>query len=113
MHEYSVASSLLRMAEAHAREHEARRVVRLGLRIGEQAGIEVELLETAWSLVCAGSLCEGASLEIRRVPLRWECPRCGGEIDSAQGLVCSPCGRPGRLSQGAELLLERIEMEVA
>lgn len=113
MHEYSIVSSLLRRAEQHARERRASRVLRLELSVGELAGVEVPLLESAWGLVRQGSACEGAELSVRAVPVRWECSRCGGPIERGLVLRCPRCGAPGRLAEGGELVLERIEMEVA
>jgi len=112
MHEYSIASSLLRMVEEHARKHESPRVVRLDVRIGELSGVEVPLLATAWSLVRERSVCDGVDLSIVRVPARWECAGCGDEIARGAWLACERCGGQVRLSAGDELVLDRIEMEV-
>jgi hydrogenase nickel incorporation protein HypA/HybF len=112
MHEYSIASSLLRSAEEHARKHEAARVVRIELRIGEMAGVEIPMLETAWSLVRERSICEGVDLTIRRVRTRWECKDCESAIPLGAQLVCPACGGRARLATGDELFLDRIEMEV-
>jgi len=112
MHEYSIASSLLRMAEEHAQKHGATRVVGLELCVGELAGVEVSLLETAWSLVRERSLCEGVELAIRPVAVRWGCTRCGDELAPGGLLSCPACGANARLLAGDELVLERIEMEV-
>jgi hydrogenase nickel incorporation protein HypA/HybF len=111
MHEYSIASSLLRMAEQQAVKHAAKRVLALELRIGELAGVEVDLLETAWSLVRERSCCDGVDLAITRVPARWECRQCGGVIESGGLLACPDCGGRARLACGDELVLDRVEME--
>jgi hydrogenase nickel incorporation protein HypA/HybF len=112
VHEYSIASSLLRMVEEHAGKHEGARVVRLELRIGELAGVEVPLLATAWSLVRERSVCEGVDLTVERVPAVWQCAECGGEIARGGWLACGRCGAQARLCAGDELILDRIEMEV-
>jgi len=112
MHEYSIASSLLRMAEEHAAKHAARHVLGLELRIGELAGVEVELLETAWSLVRERSCCDGVDLAITRVEARWECTGCCSRITRGGLLACPDCGEKAQLVRGDELVLDRIEMEV-
>jgi hydrogenase nickel incorporation protein HypA/HybF len=112
MHEYSIASSLLRMAEEHARKHAASRVVALQLRVGELAGVEVDLLQTAWSLVRERSLCEDAPIEISPVAACWTCTGCDTLLPRGGLLVCQSCGGRVRLSAGDELVLDRIEMEV-
>lgn len=112
MHEYSIASSLLRLAEEHAHKHGAKRVVRLEICVGELAGVEVPLLETAWSLVRERSPCADASLAVRTLAARWECSRCGKALERGLTLRCERCAAPARLVEGDELVLERIEMEV-
>lgn len=113
MHEYSIASSLLRMAEEQAAKHAAQRVLAVELRVGELSGVETELLETAWSLVRERSCCDGVDLAITRVTARWECSDCGTEIARGGWLACGHCGASARLACGDELLLDRIEMEVS
>jgi hydrogenase nickel incorporation protein HypA/HybF len=112
MHEYSIAASLLRMAEQEAAKHGARKVVGLQLAIGELSGVEVELLETAWSLVRERSACEGVDLVIERVEARWACSRCDERIPRGGLLGCPECGAAAELRSGDELVLDRIEMEV-
>lgn len=113
VHEYSIASSLLRMACQHARERGADRVVRLEVSVGELSGVEVPLLETAWTLVRERSVCDGADLAVRAVPVRWECSRCGEPVVPGLSLTCARCAVPARLAEGDELMLLRIEMEVS
>jgi hydrogenase nickel incorporation protein HypA/HybF len=111
MHEYSIASSLLAMAQEQVAKHAAQRVVGLDLRVGELAGVEVGLLETAWSLVRERSCCEGVDLVITSVEARWECTRCGERIARGGLLSCPACGVKALLVRGDELFLDRIEME--
>jgi len=113
MHEYSVASSLLELVEKQAREHAAERVVAVHVRIGALSGVEPDLLRTAWELVRERSLAAGAALRLEAVPARWACSRCAAPVAPGLVLRCADCGEPGRLAAGDELLLARIEMEVA
>ncbi len=112
MHEYSVASALLDLVDAHVRRERAARVLRVVVQVGELAGVEPVLLREAFALVRAGGPCADAELEIRSVAVRWECEKCAAAIAPALGLGCAACGGTGRLAAGGELLLERIEMEV-
>jgi hydrogenase nickel incorporation protein HypA/HybF len=112
MHEFSVASSLLHLVERHARDHGATRVVRVHVQLGEQCGVEPELLRSAWGLVCERSAADGAELALQTVPVRWECRSCGEPPPPGSGLRCPTCAGPASLVAGLELLLDRIEMEV-
>jgi hydrogenase nickel insertion protein HypA len=112
MHEFSVASSLLELTLRHAREQRAARVVRVHVRIGEQCGVEPELLGSAWELVRERSPAAGAALVLEAVPVRWECRACNKALEPGVGLRCPACGGPAALASGLELFLDRIEMEV-
>jgi hydrogenase nickel incorporation protein HypA/HybF len=112
MHEYSVVQSLMEQIEAQAGRHRATAVHRVRLRIGELAGIDPDLLRTAYEMVREGTICATAPLEIDTVAARWECRGCGRAIAAGSLLQCEACGRPARLAAGDEILLERLELEV-
>ena len=118
MHEYSIVASLVDRVEREARSHGATAVHRLHLRVGEYSGVEIDLLETAYRTFREHTVCAGAALQVERVAAVWGCPACQRTLGSkglgpGGGLRCPTCGRPARLDQGDEIILERIEMEVA
>ena len=112
VHEYSIALSLVRMIEERAPKPGASRAVRVELTIGEQSGVEVELLQTAWNSAPIGTLCENAELVIRTVEAEWGCALCGRPIDSRAVKRCPECDVAARLRGGDELVLDRVEFEV-
>lgn len=112
MHEYSIIQALVARVDAEARAHRATAVHRLSIRIGELAGVEVDLLTAAYAVFRDRTICERAELDVRRVPARWQCPGCGGAIPSGEVLQCPRCAMPARLIDGDEIVLDRIEMEV-
>jgi hydrogenase nickel incorporation protein HypA/HybF len=112
VHEYSIVQALLAKVAAEARARGARRVRRVRVRIGELAGVETELLATAFETFRERSICEGARLEIRAIRARWRCPRCLRRGKRGGPLRCARCGSPLELLQGDDIVLERIEMEV-
>lgn len=113
MHEYSVVQSLVDSVMAAARGHERAVVRRVEVRIGEVSGVDCTLLATAYEVFRQGTICEHAPMVIERIPPRWECSRCGAEIAGGGFLRCGPCGAPARLAAGDEIVLQRIELEVA
>ena len=113
MHEYSIVSALLDQVEAEARRHTRAEVLRIQVRVGELAGVDGELLRTAWSLAREGTLCAHAELELTGEAARWVCPDCSGGIEAGAALRCPQCAVPARLASGDALVLERIEMEVS
>jgi hydrogenase nickel incorporation protein HypA/HybF len=113
MHEYSIVSALVDQVEvARAGAPPAARVQRVHVAIGELAGVEIELLRTAFLTFRERTVCEAAALEIRAVAAEWRCLGCGRPIERGAILRCPDCGRPARLRCGDEIILERIELEV-
>jgi hydrogenase nickel incorporation protein HypA/HybF len=112
MHEYSVVSELIAQVEAQARKNGADRVHRVIVRLGERAGVERGLFETAFNTFRERTICERAELVIEAVSARWACPKCAAEIARGAALSCARCRVPASLVEGAELLLQTIEMEV-
>ncbi len=113
MHEFSLIQALLTRVEEEARRHEARAVHRLSVRIGAQSGVEESLFASAYEVCRRGTLCEHAGLEIERVEARWACRLCGREVAQGEILECPACGSPARLVAGDEIILDRVELEVA
>lgn len=113
MHEYSIARALIGRATEEANRHGATSVAMVRLAIGRQAGLEIDLLRTAFELAAPRTACAGARLEIRDVEPRWTCRACDAEIPSAGARRCPHCGGAARLTQGGDLILERLELEVA
>ena len=112
MHEASIVQALLEQAAAAARQHGATSIHRVVVGLGRLAGVEAELLQRAYEVMRAGTPCSAAALEIGSVEARWGCPRCGRAIEPGAVLSCPECGRPARLTQGDEIVLERLELEV-
>jgi hydrogenase nickel insertion protein HypA len=113
MHEYSIVQALLEQVEQQAAAHRARAVHRLHLRVGELSGVEIPLLAAAWEAFRERSACARAELEIHPVAARWSCPGCARVFAAGERLRCPDCERPAALRAGDEIVLERIEMEVA
>jgi hydrogenase nickel incorporation protein HypA/HybF len=114
VHELAICYSLLDQLQTLAREHGARRVERIELRIGPLSGVEAPLLANAWPLAAAGSIAEGAELQIDPSPVVEHCRDCGAETETPTNrLVCGRCGSiRTRLTSGDEMLLARVELSL-
>jgi hydrogenase nickel incorporation protein HypA/HybF len=112
MHETSIVQALLEQVESQARAHKASSVQKVTLRLGELAGVEAELLVTAFDVYREQTVAKGAALEIVRVPALYRCPRCSREVHRGDFLQCPDCAVGARLIAGDEIVLERLEMEV-
>jgi hydrogenase nickel incorporation protein HypA/HybF len=113
VHEYSLVEALVSRVEEEAAKRSAIRVARLSVRVGEMAGVDPELFQTAYDTFRAGTICADVPLTLTRVPATWSCPRCKGAIPRGAVLRCPTCDVPAQLDPGSDALtLDGIEMEV-
>ena len=112
MHEYSIIASLTDRVDVELARHPGARPRKLHVAIGELAGVDVPLLVTAFEVFRERTSCRDAELLVEETPARWCCPRCDAEVELGARLRCARCEVPARLTQGDEILLRQIEMEV-
>ena len=112
MHEVSIIQNALEMAEAQARSRGATRIHSLTLRIGALSGVVPDALEFAFEAVSTGTMAEGASLRIERVPAAAFCKQCGREFQPDEYLSqCPLClSFSGEIRRGRELNLASLEV---
>lgn len=113
MHELSICQSLVAQVESIAREHQAVHVALIKVQIGPLSGVEIPLLERAYPVAAAGTIAEGAHLELEAMPIRVQCKTCLAESEaSANRLVCGMCGDyHTRLISGDEMVLASVELD--
>lgn len=115
MHELSVCLSLLAQLERIAAEQRSPGIVRVVVGIGPLSGVEPALLRNAFPLAVAGTLAEGAALDLDTVAVRIRCTVCSTTADAAPNrLLCPACGDfRTRLVSGDDLVLKRVELAPA
>jgi hydrogenase nickel incorporation protein HypA/HybF len=113
MHEYSLVEALITRVEAEVRKRGALKVHGLSVRIGELAGVDAGLFQTAYDTFRAGTVCAEAPLAIKQVAASWSCPACRTAIPRGAPLRCDGCAEPARLDDGGDALtLDGIDLEV-
>ena len=110
MHELSLAASVVEIALRHAA---GRRVKRVQLEVGWLRQVVPSALTFSFEMVTLGTLAERAALEIRDIPARGECRRCGTvSALRAFPLQCESCGAFDlKIVAGEELLVAFLELE--
>ncbi len=113
MHELSLVASIFEILEDESRAHGAARVTAVVLKVGAMSGAVPDLLESAFEAYRAGTLAEGARLEIVVVPVKLRCPDCGGStVREDANFACAACGsRRVEIIEGRDLVVDRIELE--
>ena len=115
MHELAVCQDIISQVESIALTHHALSVEVINLQIGPLSGVEIPLLESAFSIARAGTVAEHALLKIEAIPVRVKCNSCNTESEvSLNKLICKQCGNwQTQLISGDEMLLREIELETA
>lgn len=113
MHEMGIASSVLEAVRAEARRFAGRRICKVGVRIGELAGVDPEAMRFCFEALVQDTDLEPLELDVDYRPRRHECRNCGCDFPSPlEGLPCPRCGgRASRLSGGEELELAYLEVD--
>jgi hydrogenase nickel incorporation protein HypA/HybF len=100
------------IATRQAREAGAHRIHRIMMQVGALSGAVPETLEFAFDIVAKGTMAEGATLQIERVPVLCYCAACAQEFEPKDFVCeCTRCGRPSvEIRRGRELQLTSVEV---
>ncbi len=115
MHELSVVQSLLETIESYAAEQKATVVTKVIVRNGPLSGVIPHLLRTTFDTFKEKTIAQDAELVIGENPLRIQCHNCEQETQTlVLKFACPLCGSRNVDAQGGDdLILERLEMDVA
>ena len=113
MHELSIANSILQAARAETQARNGMRLTKIGLRVGELAGVDPDALIFAFEALVKETDLEKCVLEIERIPRRQECPGCGERFVVRDSQTRCPTCRVANtiLISGDELEFTHLEME--
>ena len=113
MHELAIASAVLEAVRQEAEKRSGARVTKVGLRLGELAGLDPDALSFSFEVLVKDSEFDRLVLEIQNCPVQYRCRRCD-ETFLVQDYVttCPRCGLPDtECVSGAELELAYLEVE--
>ena len=114
MHELSIVASVLDQVEEIRKQQPAgARFTKLGLRVGELAGLDVDCLRFGYECSVKDTPWEQMVLEIEEVPRRQRCPKCAHEFRAANWATqCPQCGETEtELIAGEELQIAFVEVD--
>ena len=100
--------------EAVERRAAGRRVTGVRVRVGARHRVVGPSLDQAFELVAAGTVAEGAAVDLVVVPVTLGCRDCGHQAESQEPLAaCPACGGTDlEMDGGDELVLESIALAV-
>ena len=95
MHEATLVSGILRIAEEEARKHGASRIVAIRLELGLLACVEEQTLRGCFEIFAEEGMAKGARLDIQVAPLACTCQGCGHTFTlQKRRFACPQCGDP-------------------
>jgi hydrogenase nickel incorporation protein HypA/HybF len=81
MHEFSIALSIIDIAEKEVQKYHARKVETIELDIGKLSGVEPMALEFAWQHAIENTVVEEADSKFNYIKGRAVCEQCGEEFE--------------------------------
>lgn len=93
MHELALAQGVVEIAEAEARRGGFSAVSRVVVEIGALAGVEISALRFGFAAASAGTVADGAALEVEATPGTAWCFDCEAAVDVVERFgSCPRCG---------------------
>jgi len=113
LHELSLTMNMIEIAEEHARREGATVITSVTMEIGALSGVMPEAMEFAFEACSQGTLADGATLEIRRIPALGRCRECGKESEMESLLDgCTACDSFALdILKGEEMALIELEID--
>ena len=113
MHEYPITQQIIKLSEKACIEAKAGSVKKIRLVVGDLSGFVSESIDMYFKIISAGTLCEGAVIEIERVETKLRCPACGALFKRLpMSFACPECGTDGEPTDiGKEFYIRDIEVE--
>ncbi len=113
MHEMSIVTNILAIAEQQGREAGATAINRIEIEVGALAGVEIPSLEFCFSAAKAETMAAGAELVVHEIPGRGWCEGCQTQVPLDFFVaVCPQCGKSvTQVVQGRELKVRCINVD--
>ena len=113
MHELGIANSVLEAVQLETQRRPEEVPVKVGVRVGELAGVDPEALAFSFQAITAGTEWARLALEIETCPRRHRCLACQTVFPVVNyQFACPACGDPrSEYVSGDELELVYLELE--
>jgi Zn finger protein HypA/HybF involved in hydrogenase expression len=113
MHEVSLVHALFDQVDGALVNHPGATLRQITVRIGTRAGVEFDLFRTAFEATKELRGHPVADLRVDVEAAAYRCVDCGAVVLPGDVLSCAECQGKARLTQGGDLILERMELEVS
>ena len=113
MHELGIASSILECVQREALRHGGVRITKVGVKIGELAGVDIDALQFGFECIVKETEWDGLVLEVESIPRMQRCPKCAHEFRMTDfDPQCPQCGEfATQCVSGEELDIAYMEVD--
>jgi hydrogenase nickel incorporation protein HypA/HybF len=112
MHEMSIAKNLVKITSEACRKNNIKKARTIKIKVGELKAIVPSLLADAFKFAAKGTVCEGAKLKVKALPVKFACIDCNIPVKQSKKIKCGKCGKNNvKLAQGNEFIIESVEGE--
>ncbi|BCA79366.1 hydrogenase maturation nickel metallochaperone HypA [Desulfuromonas sp. AOP6] len=113
MHELGITQSIVDIAQAHALEQGAQKVLQVRVAIGALSGVMPDAVAFCFEACCKNTFLEHSKLLIDHIPGKGHCLQCGKEISmDILTISCPHCGSfTLETLTGNELSIQEMEIE--
>jgi hydrogenase nickel incorporation protein HypA/HybF len=113
MHELSLATEVIKLAEKEAGSIHATAISEITIEVGNISGVEAEPFESALRILSEGTMLEKATLNIVKINARGNCLNCKSDFEMNQRMdSCPECGSfPAEIKGGNEFRVVSLLVE--
>jgi len=113
MHELGIATSILESVEKEARRHPGQRITKVGVKVGELAGVDVDALQFGFECIVKETEWEHLKLAVESIPRVQRCTKCRNEFRMSDfDPQCPRCGEfATECISGEELDIAYLEVD--
>jgi len=113
MHELGIATSILESVQSAASRNPGVRITKVGVKIGELAGVDVDALQFGFECLVKDTEWEPLILEVESIPRVQRCPKCKHEFRMTDyDPQCPKCGEYAtQCISGEELDIAYMEVD--
>ena len=122
MHEFSMASQIVKIVLNEAKKHTAKKILEVNLVLGKFTFIGKEQLRFSYKILTENTVMEGSKLHIKELEGKVRCKKCGyeGPLKYENGLAfhfiiptlsCPRCENMTEIIQGKEFFIKNIKMK--
>ena len=110
MHEMSIAEGLIQSVLAAANQHNATRIERVEIDVGQMRLIVPDAMRLAWQVITEGTIAAGSELIVVEIPMAARCKKCGREFaPKIDEYLCPDCGQADvDILTGDDIILKSV-----